>query len=148
MTGQEYCSFHPRSLHCNGCIAEPPTRPHFNHCSLDKGLLKGGLREGHHTEVAGESGSGKTQLCMQVCIGPTCWIFWPSDEGDITRTPYFRSWMIPRPSGASKHEQMICWWNWDVGFSCSNCMLYVCLQAKAGRTDRTSFLVALSLCTF
>lgn len=35
-------------------------------CSLDKGLLRGGLREGHHTEVAGESGSGKTQLCMQV----------------------------------------------------------------------------------
>ncbi|BDA46231.1 DNA repair protein RAD51 homolog 4 [Coccomyxa sp. Obi] len=34
--------------------------------SLDKGLLKGGLREGHHTEVAGESGSGKTQLCIQM----------------------------------------------------------------------------------
>lgn len=38
-------------------------------CSLDQQLLRGGLREGHHTEVAGEPGSGKSQLCMQVWIG-------------------------------------------------------------------------------
>eukprot|EP00798_Chlamydomonas_sp_ICE-L_P008020 gene8020-1250_t len=31
-------------------------------------LLGGGLREGHYTEVVGESSTGKSQLCMQVAV--------------------------------------------------------------------------------
>ncbi len=67
-------------------------------CSLDKGLLKGGLREGHHTEVAGESGSGKTQLCMQVWIGSPAYDLHGRMTADGSRTPYSK--MIPgRPEG-------------------------------------------------
>jgi hypothetical protein len=35
-------------------------------CSLDEEVLRGGLREGHLLEVAGEPGAGKSQLAMQV----------------------------------------------------------------------------------
>lgn len=34
--------------------------------SLDEGLLGGGLRRAHVSEVCGRSGSGKTQLCMSL----------------------------------------------------------------------------------
>lgn len=47
---------------CPRCVCMHITCAH-THNSLDT-LLRGGLREGHLIEVFGESGSGKTQLCL------------------------------------------------------------------------------------
>ncbi|KAJ3239199.1 DNA repair protein xrcc3 [Chytriomyces hyalinus] len=47
-------------------------------CSIDT-LLGGGIQSGLLTEVYGESGAGKTQLALQLCV--TCQ--WPQEKGGL-----------------------------------------------------------------
>ncbi|KAK9842533.1 hypothetical protein WJX81_004757 [Elliptochloris bilobata] len=69
--------------------------------SLDE-LLKGGIREGQHTELVGKSGAGKTQLCMQAAMataarGERCAII---DTG-AAFSPRRAAAMFPRCAAAS-----------------------------------------------
>jgi len=48
-------------------------------CPLLDACLKGGLTNNGITEIAGEAGSGKTQLCLQLCFQ----VQWPESQGGL-----------------------------------------------------------------
>ncbi|KAM8831712.1 DNA repair protein XRCC3 isoform 3-T3 [Spinachia spinachia] len=73
------------------CRHHPPTAAHELHCKFNAGLrlsvgcpvlnqlLRGGLLVGGVTELAGESGAGKTQLALQLCLS----VQYPTQYGGL-----------------------------------------------------------------